>query len=66
MQTIMASVWEVDTDNFRGLFNFRPYTILATLNDAAISGQGLTDDEILGHGTENLGRGASEAPMCPI
>merc|ERR1712088_956223 len=42
-------VWEVDTDNFRGLFNFRPFTILATLNDAAISGQGLTGNEILGH-----------------
>ena len=59
-------VWEVDTDNFRGLFNFRPFTILATLNDAAISGQGLTDDEILGHGIENLGRCDPEAPMCFI
>jgi len=57
-------VWEVDTDNFRGLFNFRPFTILATLNDAAISGQGLTGNEILGHGHENKGRCEPEAPMC--
>ena len=60
-------VWEVDTDNFRGLFEaqgFRRYTILATLNDAATSGQGLTGNEILGHAHENKGRCMPEAPMC--
>merc|ERR1711872_188905 len=62
-------VWEVDTDNFRGLFSeqgFRPYTILATLNDAAKSGAGLTGNEILGHGHENKDRCAPEAPMCDL
>jgi len=59
-------VWEVDADNFRGLFNSKPFTILKALNQAAISGQGLSDDEILGHGNENLGRCAPEAPMCFI
>merc|ERR1712018_841894 len=62
-----AFVWEVDTDNFRGLFSeqvFRPFTILATLNDAAKSGAGLTGNEILGHGHENKGRCEPEAPIC--
>merc|ERR1712037_956253 len=51
----------------RGLFSekgFRPFTILSTLNDAAISGEGLTGNEILGHGHENKDRCAPEAPMC--
>ena len=48
-------VWEVDADNFRGLFNSKPFTILKALNHAAISGQGLSGDEFLGHGNENLG-----------
>merc|ERR1711990_910193 len=36
----------------------------STLNDAAISGEGLTGNEILGHGHENKDRCAPEAPMC--
>ena len=59
-------VWEVDAHNFLGLFNSKPFTILKALNQAAISGQGLSGDEILGHGNENLGRCAPEAPMCSI
>ena len=57
-------VWEVDSDNFRGLFNSKPFTILKALNHAAVSGLGLSDDENLGHGNENLGWCDPEAPMC--
>jgi len=59
----------VDGDNFRGLFSefgYKPFTILQTLNIAARSGEGLTENEILGHGQENKDRCAPDAPMCEI
>ena len=62
-------VESVDADNFRGLFSefgYKPFTILQALNIAAKSGEGLTGNEILGHGQENKDRCAPEAPMCDI
>jgi len=62
-----AFVWEVDTDNFRGLFGdkgFRKYTILQEIVDTVVGGKGLTPEETLGHGSENKGKCAPEAPMC--
>lgn len=59
-----AFVWEVDTDNFQGLFGKERYTILSAINKAVIAGDGLTDDEALGHAWENKGKCAPEAPIC--
>jgi len=49
-----AFVWEVDNDNFRGLFNYKPFTILQAINDAIVSGEGLVGDEIQGMPSENM------------
>jgi len=62
-----AFVWEVDSDNFQGLFaefGFEKYTILAEINRAVISKEGLTPEEVLGHANENKGKCVPEAPMC--
>jgi chitinase len=59
-----AFVWEVDTDNFRGLFDKKKYTILSQVVESMEGGKGLEGDEILGHGHENKGKCAPEAPMC--
>lgn len=59
-----AFVWEVDTDNFLGMFNKRKFTILATISDALVKGDGLSEDETLGYGWQNKGRCVPEAPMC--
>ena len=59
-------LWEIDSDNFRGLFGKRPFTILAAINDVLLSGDGLTPDEILGSAAENQGRCVPEAPMCSV
>ena len=59
-----AFVWEVDTDNYLGMFNKRKYTLLATINDAVVQGDGLAPEEDLGFGWENEGRCAPEAPTC--
>jgi len=59
-----AFVWEVDTDNFRGLFHKEKYTILSEINRVIVSGDTLSPDEVLGHANENKGKCAPEAPMC--
>jgi hypothetical protein len=59
-----AFVWDVDADNFRGLYGKKKYTILSAINDAVVGGKGLTGAEILGHGHENKGKCTPEAPMC--
>jgi len=59
-----AFVWEVDTDNFLGMFNHRKFTILSAINDAIVQGDGLTPKEELGHAHENKGKCEPEAPMC--
>ena len=59
-------LWEIDSDNFKGLFGKPPFTILSAINDALLSGAGLTPDEILGSAAENQGRCVPEAPMCNL
>ena len=58
-----AFVWEVDTDNFRGLYGKKPYNILSAINDALVSGNGLEDNEIHGSANENMGC-MPQAPFC--
>ena len=60
-----AFVWEVDTDNFRGLYGKKAYNILEAINDAIVGGQGLEDHEILGAANENKDK-CSPAPFCEI
>jgi len=48
-----AFVWEVDTDNFRGLYGKENYTILSALRRGIESGKGLEPHEILGKANEN-------------
>ena len=50
-----AFVWEVDTDNFMGMYGKLRYTILAAIRDALVGGQGLETHEILGSANENMG-----------
>ena len=59
-------LWEIDSDNFKGLFGKRPFTILSAINDALLSGAGLAPDEVLGSAAENQGRCVPEAPMCHL
>jgi len=61
-----AFVWEVDNDNFRGLFSefgHRKFTILAAINDAIVGGKGLEADEILGQAHENK-YCPNQYPLC--
>jgi len=39
-------VWEIDTDNFQGLYGKEKFTILSTINRAHVSGEGLREDEL--------------------
>ena len=50
-----AFVWEVDTDNFQGLYGKENFTILNAIRRAIDSGHGLEDHEILGSANENKG-----------
>ena len=58
-----AFVWEVDTDNFMGMYGKPRYTILAAIRDAIVGGQGLEDHEILGAANDNADC-SPQAPMC--
>ena len=58
-----AFVWEVDTDNFMGMYGKPRYTILAAIRDALVGGQGLETHEILGSANENADC-SPQAPMC--
>jgi len=49
-----AFVWEVDTDNFRGLYGKEPYNILRAIRRAIDSGATLQADEILGNANDNI------------
>lgn len=59
-----AFIWEVDTDNFKGLFGKERYTLLAEISRTIASGEGLAEDEILGPGNENMGKCEPAFPMC--
>jgi len=60
-----AFVWEVDTDNFMGLYGKKPYNILEAINDAVVSGAGLEDHEILGAANDNKDK-CNPAPFCEV
>ena len=49
-----AFVWEVDTDNFRGMYGKEPYNILRAIRRAVDSGEKLQEHEILGNANDNL------------
>ena len=49
-----AFVWEVDTDNFLGLFNHPKFTITRTIAEALKKGDGLKPEEIFGHANQNM------------
>jgi len=58
-----AFVWEVDTDNFRGLYGKKPYNILSAIRDAIDGNQGLESNEILGYANENADC-SPQVPFC--
>jgi len=60
-----AFVWEVDTDNFRGLYGKKAYNILDAINNAIVGGRGLEADEILGAANDNKDK-CNPAPFCEI
>jgi hypothetical protein len=49
-----AFVWEIDTDNFMGLWGKEKYTITQAINRALIAGKGLEEHEILGSANMNM------------
>ena len=60
-----AFVWEVDTDNFRGLYGKKAYNILDAINNAVVGGRGLEADEILGAANDNKDK-CNPAPFCEL
>ena len=60
-----AFVWEVDTDNFMGMYGKKPYNILSAISDALVSGSGLEQHEILGAANDNMGC-SPQVPMCEL
>ena len=56
-------VWEVDSDNFLGMFNKPNYNILAQLKSTLLGGQTLMPEEILGYANENMNC-SPQAPFC--
>ena len=60
-----AFVWEVDTDNFMGLYGKKAYNILDAINNALVGGQGLEADEILGAANDNKDK-CNAAPFCEL
>jgi len=58
-----AFIWEIDTDNFMGMYGKERYTIAAAINRALVSGKGLSDEEMLGSASENSAC-APQAPLC--
>lgn len=60
-----AFVWEVDTDNFRGMYGKKAYNILDAINSAIVGGRGLEADEILGAANDNKDK-CTPAPFCEL
>ena len=60
-----AFIWEIDTDNFRGLYGYNNYTILSAVKQAVVGGQGLQPNEILGNANDNMGC-SPQVPFCDI
>ena len=58
-----AFVWEIDTDNFMGLYGKEKYTITAAINRALVAGKGLQPDEIMGSANMNAAC-EPKAPLC--
>ena len=58
-----AFIWEVDTDNFMGMYGKEKFTILAAVSRAIESGEGLRDGEILGNANDNTDCSPT-FPMC--
>jgi chitinase len=58
-----AFVWEVDTDNFMGMYGKEKFNILKSIRNAIESGKGLEPDEILGAANENQNC-SPQAPFC--
>ena len=58
-----AFVWEVDNDNFMGMYGKKPFTILSAIRDALVSGDLLEPHEILGNANDNM-QCAPQAPFC--
>ena len=56
-------VWEIDADNFRGMYGKPAYTIASTISDALASGARLEEAEILGAATDNADV-EPKAPTC--
>ena len=58
-----AFVWEIDTDNFFGLYGKPAFTITRAIANALIEGKGLEEDEKLGPAQMN-GACAPQADLC--
>jgi len=58
-----AFVWEVDTDNFMGMYGKEKYNILKSIRNAIDGGKGLEAHEILGAANENK-ECPTQAPFC--
>ena len=56
-------VWEIDADNFGGMYGKPAYTIASTISDALASGAGLEEAEILGAAADNADV-EPKAPTC--
>ena len=60
-----AFIWEVDTDNFRGMYGKPSYNILQAVRSAVMGGQGLEAGEVLGSANENMNC-SPQAPFCDV
>lgn len=58
-----AFVWEIDTDNFMGLWGKETFTITKAIARALEKGNGLEEHELLGRSEEN-GNCQPQAPLC--
>jgi len=58
-----AFIWEVDTDNFMGMYGKEKYNILKAINNAIVGGKTLEDHEILGAANDNKAC-APQVPLC--
>jgi chitinase len=58
-----AFVWEVDNDNFMGMYGKPKFTILQAINNAVVGGKGLEPHEILGAANDNK-QCSPQAPFC--
>eukprot|EP00090_Calanus_glacialis_P026959 TRINITY_DN4239_c0_g1_i1.p1 TRINITY_DN4239_c0_g1~~TRINITY_DN4239_c0_g1_i1.p1 ORF type:complete len:707 (-),score=115.83 TRINITY_DN4239_c0_g1_i1:41-1879(-) len=58
-----AFVWEVDNDNFMGMYGKEKFTILQAINKAVVGGKGLEPHEILGAANDNKAC-SPQVPFC--